>query len=158
MWWRILVTCAEFYTCTFRGATDTSVFFQSQGGSLACFLAYVILRFTSCATPADYIQVSMTVESFRLTYLQTPTHDSTHVRWRILVTVQSLIHVYPFSPALHASDVCGIPNRLVHVYPFFPASVVCGIPDRLVHVYPFFPASVVCRIPDRNNTLDEMVV
>ena len=45
--------------------------FQSQGGSLACFLTCVILRFTSDATPADCIEVSMAAEPFRSMYLQT---------------------------------------------------------------------------------------
>ena len=44
---------------------------QSQGGSLACFLACVIRRFTSSATPADCIEVSMTAEFLRSMYLQT---------------------------------------------------------------------------------------
>ena len=38
--------------------------FQSQGGTLACFLACVILRFTSGVTPADYIEVNMAAEHF----------------------------------------------------------------------------------------------
>ena len=38
----------------FRGATDGV---QSQGGSLECFLACVILKFTSGATPADCMEV-----------------------------------------------------------------------------------------------------
>ena len=43
--------------------------FQSQGGSLACFLACVILKFTSGVIPADCIEVSMAAD-FRSTYLQ----------------------------------------------------------------------------------------
>ena len=39
--------------------------FQSQGGSLACCLTWVILRFTSGVTPADCIEVSMAAEPFR---------------------------------------------------------------------------------------------
>ena len=47
--------------------------FQSQGGSLfACFLACVILRFTSGGTPADCIEVSM-AEPFQYTSLQKST-------------------------------------------------------------------------------------
>ena len=50
----------------FCEATDTHVWtsgdvypgFQSQGGSLVCFLTCVILRFTSGAIPADCIEVS----------------------------------------------------------------------------------------------------
>ena len=38
--------------------------FHSQGGSLACFLACVIIRFTSGVTPADCIEVSMAAEPF----------------------------------------------------------------------------------------------
>ena len=39
--------------------------FQSQGGSISvCFLTWVILRFTSSATPADHIEVSMVAEPF----------------------------------------------------------------------------------------------
>ena len=38
--------------------------FQCQDGSLACFLACVILRFTSGVTPADCIEVSMAAEPF----------------------------------------------------------------------------------------------
>ena len=46
--------------------------FKSQGESLfACFLTCVILRFTSGATPADCIEVSMAAERFQSTYLQT---------------------------------------------------------------------------------------
>ena len=45
--------------------------FQSQGGSLACFLACVILKFTSGMTPADCIEVSMAAKPFQSTYLQT---------------------------------------------------------------------------------------
>ena len=46
--------------------------FQSQGGSLVCFLTCVILRFTSGMIPAHfiYIGVSMTAEPFQSTYLQ----------------------------------------------------------------------------------------
>ena len=49
---------------SFRGATVTPVGdvcpgFQSAGESLACFLACVILRFTSGMTPADCIEASM---------------------------------------------------------------------------------------------------
>ena len=44
--------------------------FQGQGGSLACFLTCVILRFTSSATPADCIEVSIAAEPFQSTYLQ----------------------------------------------------------------------------------------
>ena len=44
--------------------------FQSQGRSLACFLTCVILRITSGVTPADCIEISMTAEIFRSTYLQ----------------------------------------------------------------------------------------
>ena len=43
--------------------------FQSQGGSLVCFVTCVILRFTSGATLADCIEVSMAAEPFRSTYL-----------------------------------------------------------------------------------------
>ena len=35
--------------------------FQSQGGSLACFLACVIIRFTCGATPADCIKINLFV-------------------------------------------------------------------------------------------------
>ena len=38
--------------------------FQSQGGSLACFLACVILRFTSGATPVDFFVASMAAQIF----------------------------------------------------------------------------------------------
>ena len=38
--------------------------FQSQGGSLACFLTCVFLRCTSGATPADCIEVNMAAEPF----------------------------------------------------------------------------------------------
>ena len=44
--------------------------FQSKGGSLACFLTCVVLRFTSGATPADCIEVSMAAKPFQTTYLQ----------------------------------------------------------------------------------------
>ena len=44
--------------------------FQSQGGSLACFLTCVILRFTSGVTPADCIEGNMAAEPFQSTYLQ----------------------------------------------------------------------------------------
>ena len=45
--------------------------FQSQGGSLACFLTCVIPTFTSGMTPADCIEVSKAARPFRSTYLQT---------------------------------------------------------------------------------------
>ena len=45
--------------------------FQSQGGSPACFLTWVILRFTSGATPTDCIGISMVAEPFQSTYFQT---------------------------------------------------------------------------------------
>ena len=46
--------------------------FQSQGESLfACFLSYVILRFTSGVRPTDCIEVSMAAKPFFTTYLQT---------------------------------------------------------------------------------------
>ena len=45
--------------------------FQSQDGSLACFLTWVILRFTSGVTLADCIEIHMAAKSFRSTYLQT---------------------------------------------------------------------------------------
>ena len=38
--------------------------FQSQGGSLACFLACVILKFTSGVTAADCIGASMAAKPF----------------------------------------------------------------------------------------------
>ena len=38
---------------------------------LVCFLTCVILKFTSGATPADYLEVSMAAESFRSTCLWT---------------------------------------------------------------------------------------
>ena len=44
--------------------------FQNQGGSLACFLTCVILRFTSSVTPAGCKEVSMVAEPFQSTYLQ----------------------------------------------------------------------------------------
>ena len=49
----------------FGTSSDVCPGFQCQGGSLACFLACVILRFTSGATPADSIEVSMVAEPFR---------------------------------------------------------------------------------------------
>ena len=45
--------------------------FQSQSGSLVCFLACMILRFTSGVTPADCIEVSMVAEPFEYMHLQT---------------------------------------------------------------------------------------
>ena len=63
----------------FRGATDTLVLdfwwrllWVSKPGWIpfACFLACIILRFTSGATPADCIEVSMAAESWS-TYLET---------------------------------------------------------------------------------------
>ena len=50
---------------------DISPAFQRKGGSLACFLTCVILRFTSGVTPADSREVIMTVEPFLSTYSQT---------------------------------------------------------------------------------------
>ena len=48
--------------------------FQCPGGSLACFVACVILRFTSGATHADRMEVSMTAEPFRFTYRRVHKH------------------------------------------------------------------------------------
>ena len=44
--------------------------FQSQGGSLVCFLTCVI---TFGATPADSIEVSMAAKPFKSTYLDMST-------------------------------------------------------------------------------------
>ena len=46
--------------------------FQSQDGSLVCFLVCLILRFTSGVTLTDCIEVSMAAEPFRSMYLQCP--------------------------------------------------------------------------------------
>ena len=61
--------------------------FQSQGGSLACFLTCVIPRFTSGTTPADYIEVSMAAEPFRSTNL--------HVCLQALVEVWARLGLEP---------------------------------------------------------------
>ena len=44
--------------------------FKARVDPFACFLACVILRFTSGATPADCLQVSMAAKRFCSTYLQ----------------------------------------------------------------------------------------
>ena len=53
---------------------DVSPGFQSQGRSLACMplspACNEFLRFTSCVTPADCIEVSMAAEPFRSTCTQ----------------------------------------------------------------------------------------
>ena len=49
---------------------DVCPSFQSHGLYLACFLACVILRFTSGVAPADCMVASMTAEPFQSTYLQ----------------------------------------------------------------------------------------
>ena len=54
----------------FRTFGDICPGFQSKDGSLACFLACVILKFTSGVTPADCIEVSMAAEAFWSMYLQ----------------------------------------------------------------------------------------
>ena len=55
-----------------RSATDTHVWVSKPGWiHFVCFLACVILRFTSGATPAGCIEVSMAAKPFWFTYLQT---------------------------------------------------------------------------------------
>ena len=44
--------------------------FQSQGGSLACFLTSVTLRFISGATPAECMGISMAAKPFKSTHVQ----------------------------------------------------------------------------------------
>ena len=46
----------------FSTSGDDCPGFQSQGGYLVCFLTCVILGFTSGATPAECIEVSMAAE------------------------------------------------------------------------------------------------
>ena len=43
--------------------------FQSQGGSFVCFLTCVILRFTSGATPADFIEDQHGSQTFSIRIL-----------------------------------------------------------------------------------------
>ena len=66
-------------TSPFCGANDTPVldfwwclpWVESQGGYLCCtFLACVILRFTSGATPADCVEISMAAKPFWSTMRQ----------------------------------------------------------------------------------------
>ena len=77
--------CLE-YISPFRGATNFPVFgllmtFQSQDGSFfACFLACVILRFSSGATPTDCTEVSIATEPFQSTYLQMCPQTSVEVQ------------------------------------------------------------------------------
>ena len=74
--------CSKFLEdiSPFLGASDTPVLdfwwrlsWVSKPGWIpfACFLAYVILRFTSGATPADCIEVRMAAKPFQSVYLQT---------------------------------------------------------------------------------------
>ena len=84
-WWTNYAQCSSAYCyhMPIRYTSNTKLIplfwtsgnvcpvFQSQGGSFACFLACVILRFTSGVTPADCIEVSMAVEPFQSTYFQT---------------------------------------------------------------------------------------
>ena len=59
----------------FCGATETAVFWTFSeacpGFPFAYFLACVILRFTSGATPAECIEACMAAELFQSTHLQT---------------------------------------------------------------------------------------
>ena len=61
MIWKFLAVISPIY-----GATDTSVlgFRARMDHFLACFITCVILRFTSGATSADQLVVSMTAKQF----------------------------------------------------------------------------------------------
>ena len=64
MFWRTQVLFLGPPIPLFWASGDVCPGFQSQGGSLACFLACVILRFTSGTTPADCIEVSTAAKPF----------------------------------------------------------------------------------------------
>ena len=75
----------------FCNSSDICPGFQSQGGSLfTCFLACVILRFTSGVTPADCIEVGMVVEPFPSMYLWTCLQALVEVQgWNPSTTVRT---------------------------------------------------------------------
>ena len=60
----------HWYPC-FGLLVISALGFKARVDPLACFVACVILRFTSGSTPADCIEVSMTAEPFWSTRLQT---------------------------------------------------------------------------------------
>ena len=69
--WRTQVLFMGPLISLFLTSGDVCPGMQSQGGSLACFLTWVILRFTSGVTPANCIDVSMAAKPFWSKYLQT---------------------------------------------------------------------------------------
>ena len=81
--------------------------FQSQGGPLACFLAWVILRFTSGVTPADCIGVSLATEPFWSMYLQTWPQSMVEV-WGLNPWLSVLHAAQRYKPLGHSgSALCG---------------------------------------------------
>ena len=115
----------------FRGATDTPVLdfwcprFQSQGGPLACFLACVILRFTSGVTPADCTEVSIAASLF-------DPHTYTCVCkywWRFrpdifTACVRSTREGNIFSLSVHTSRGAGVPT--FQVVGYLPSQIWTG--------------------------------
>ena len=81
------------HSSSFRGVTDTPVLdlwwltpaldFKVRVDPFLCFLAYVILRFTSNAAPADCIEVTVAVKPFWSTYLQTCLQALVKVQTRV---------------------------------------------------------------------------
>ena len=67
-WWHLPWVSKPWWM--FWTSDDICPGFQSHGGSLACFLACVILRFISGARLTDCIEVSMAAVPFQSTYLQ----------------------------------------------------------------------------------------
>ena len=95
---------------------DVCLVFQSQGRSLACFLACVILRLTSGVTPADCIEVSIAAKPFQSTYLQTCP--------QALVEVRGLNHDHlcgKHSAVCHSATPAQL--LILSIYIFFPHTI-----------------------------------
>ena len=86
--------------------SDVCPGFQSQARSLACFIACVILRFTSGVTPTDGIDVSVIAESFWSTYLQTCPKALVEV-WELnpRPSVQRAQRCIPFGPPVRSDGL-----------------------------------------------------
>ena len=130
--------------CTFHGAIDNPVFdfwwrlpWVSKPGWIpfACFLACVILRFTSSVTPTECIQVSMAAKPFWSTYLQTCPQALVEVRGSNPPT-NSLITLLDYIDAISKTvRAFSVPVWLLeHTERFFLSSIRKMRPSTLISV------------------------
>ena len=107
---------------------------QSQGGSLfACFLACVILRFTSGATPADCIEVAIFsgLFSVKLFVRNAPVDQSLcNLRLDSVLSLISLQKLFTFDAFFETEEVLGLRvNQIKHIS--------CCLPPVIMTMFSF---------------------